>query len=89
MFLTATCGALGYSFGGLASSELIPTRAIIGLPGLKAYGYRAGLWFFVPALVGYYIGESMFGDYEHLSQLQSHKRQYKKEFKKYQQDEYA
>jgi len=69
VYLVGLAGTLGYSFGGIQSSELAPTRSLLTRPGFRAYLKRAGLWVFLPSLVGLGLGINLYGNEEELHRL--------------------
>jgi hypothetical protein len=62
VYTTAVFGAIGYSFGGITVSELVPTKAALtSRGGFLKYFSRAGVWVITPLLAGYIVGISIYG----------------------------
>ena len=49
-------------------------------------GYKQRPWIFIPAIAGYMIGQSIFGNSNEANRLRSHRSAYKSELKRYKQE---
>lgn len=88
LYLVGVAAALGYQFGGVQTTEIVPTRALLTKPGFKTYFSRAGLWVFLPVTLAYTLGISAFGNPQEYAMLSRHRNIYKTEIKNYQQELY-
>jgi hypothetical protein len=63
LYFTILCGTLGYTFNGVTRSELVPAgQTFISKAGFMTYMSRAGKYVLLPAVVGYTVGITIFGD---------------------------